>query len=460
MRRRVHIVGIGGTGLSAIARVLHERGERVTGSDQAVTSYSRALEALGIPVHYGHAAENVVGADVVLVSSAVAEDNPEVAAARRNGIRVVRRQGFLGELTEGLRVVAVAGTHGKTTTSSLIAWTLVQAGMKPGFILGGVPHDLGTNAQAGAGAEFVIEADEYDYAFLGLTPQFAIVTNVEHDHPDVFPTPADVRAAFQQFVDRVQDRLLVCIEDPVARELGREGLHRQTYGFDEAADWRAEEVRPNNTGGMDFLAVHAREVLGLFRTRLPGRHNVLNALAAVAAADWLGLSMAVVRQALTDFRGVGRRFEVVGEVGQVVAIDDYAHHPSEVRATLEAARQRYPGHSIWAVFQPHTYSRTRALADEFAQAFSGADHVVVTEVFAARERPDPAAGGRVLAERILQPDVHFASDLEEAAAYIVGRLASPAVVVTLSAGDANVVGRRVLEMISAGGKERGRDERA
>jgi len=455
MRRRVHIVGIGGAGLSAIARVLHERGDIVTGSDQAVTPYAQALETMGIPVRYGHAAENVVGADLVLVSSAVGEDNPEVAAARRAGIAVVRRQGFLGDLTAGLRVVAVAGTHGKTTTSSLIAWVLVQAGVQPGFILGGIPHDLGTNAQAGAGAEFVIEADEYDRAFLGLSPNLAIITNVEHDHPDMFPTPGDVRAAFEAFVGRVSDMLLVCAEDPVARELGRPGLARQTYGFLDTADWRAEEVRPNSAGGMDFLAVHGQDLLGLFRTRLPGRHNVLNGLAAVAAADWLGLPMAVVRQALADFRGVGRRFEVLGEAGQIVVIDDYAHHPSEIRATLEAARQRFPDHSIWAVFQPHTYSRSRALLDDFARAFSSADYVVVTEIYAAREKPDPSMGGRVLAERILHPNVYFASDLEEASTHILGRLKPPAVVVTLSAGDANAVGRRVLDALESGGKGAG-----
>jgi UDP-N-acetylmuramate--alanine ligase len=452
MRRRVHVVGIGGTGLSAIARVLHERGEIVTGSDQAVTPYARALEAVGVPVTYGHAAANVAGADLVLVSSAVAADNLEVAEAKRLGIPVVRRQGFLGELTAGLRVVAVAGTHGKTTTSSLIAWILQQAGMQPGFILGGVPHDLGTNAAAGAGADFVIEADEYDRAFLGLAPNLAIVTNVEHDHPDLFPTPADVRKAFEAFVDRVSEMLLVCIEDPVAVELGRPGLARMTYGLEKGADWRAEEVRPNSAGGMDFLAMHGQELLGLFRTRLPGRHNVLNALAAVAASSWIGVPMSVVRQALADFRGVGRRFEVVGEAGDVVVVDDYAHHPSEIRATLEAARQRYPGHALWAVFQPHTYSRTRALADEFAKAFGAADQVVVMEVFAAREQPDPAIGGAALAERILHPSVHFASDVEAAAAYVMSRLQPPAVVVTLSAGDANVVGRRVLEALQAGGK--------
>jgi len=452
MRRRVHIVGIGGAGLSAIARVLQERGETVTGSDQAVSPYAQALEEKGIPVHYGHAAENIQGADLVLVSSAIPESNPEVTAARRAGIPVLHRRDFLAELTSGLEVAAVAGTHGKTTTTSLIVWILAQAGRQPGFVLGGLPPDLGTNAAAGAGAEFVIEADEYDGAFLGLSPNLAVVTNVEHDHPDIYPTPADLEAAFREFVERVQDKLIVCLEDPVASTLGRSGLARETYGLATGADWRADEIRPNSAGGSDFLAWRGSLSLGLFRTRLPGRHNVLNALAAIASADWFGVAMPEIRQSLSGFHGVERRFEVLGEAAGIVVIDDYAHHPSEIRATLEAARERYPGHSIWAVFQPHTYSRARALLDGFAQAFSAAQHVVVTEVYASRESPDPTMGGRILAERILHPEVHFAPDLEAASAHILARLVPPAVVVTLSAGDANAVGRSVLEALSAGGK--------
>ena len=452
MRRRVHIVGIGGAGLSAIARVLQERGDTVTGSDQTVSPYAQALEEKGISIHYGHAAENILGAELVLVSSAIPETNPEVTAARQAGLPVLHRRDFLGELTAGLELAAVAGTHGKTTTTSLIVWILTQAGRQPGFVLGGLPPDLGTNAAAGAGTEFVIEADEYDGAFLGLSPNLAVVTNVEHDHPDIYPTPADLESAFREFVERVQDKLIVCLEDPVASTLGRGGLARETYGLATGADWRADEIRPNSAGGSDFLAWRGTLSLGLFRTRLPGRHNVLNALAAIAAADWFGVGMPEIRQSLSGFHGVERRFEVLGEAAGTVVIDDYAHHPSEIRATLEAARERYPGHSIWAVFQPHTYSRARALLDGFAQAFSAAQHVVVTEVYASREAPDPTMGGRILAERILHPEVYFAPDLEAASAHILARLVPPAVVVTLSAGDANAIGRSVLEALSTGGK--------
>ena len=453
MRRRVHVVGIGGSGLSAIARVLHERGEIVTGSDQAGNALSDALVRDGIPVAIGHRAENVAGADLVLVTSAVRQDNPEVAAARAAGIPVMRRENFLEELTAGLRTIAVAGTHGKTTTSSLVAWILRCAGRQPGYVLGGISPDLVGNAAAGGGSIFVIEADEYDRAFLGLHPSLGLITNVEYDHPDVFPSRLDYRQAFEAFLELIQDRLIVCREDPVAAELARAGLARETYGLSAQADWHAEEIRPNSAGGSDFLAFHAGASLGLMRTRLPGRHNVLNALAAMAAVVDFDIAPPDLRQALTEFRGVQRRFTIAGEAGEVTVIDDYAHHPSEVQATLDAVRGRYPGREVWAVFQPHTYSRLRALAPDFAQAFAGADHVVVTGVFASREQPLPGIDAAWLAGQIAHDDVQPAEALDEAARLVLARLRPPAVVVTLSAGDGNRVGEIVLEALR--GKETG-----
>lgn len=455
MTRRVHFVGIGGAGLSAIARVLLEQGEQVSGSDLRPSPFSRALEALGVEVRYGHDPANIASADLVVVSSAVPEDNPEVAAARQAGVPVVRRPAMLAELTEGRRTVAVAGTHGKTTTSGLLAFVLERAGLGPGFIVGSEVVDLGTNARAGQGDLFVLEADEYDRTFLALRPAVAVVTNVEHDHPDHYPTAEAFREAFQAFAERVTEVLVVCAEDPGARSLRPAGgARRVTYGFGPEAEWRAEEVRPNPAGGSDFLALRGGEVLGLVRTRLPGRHNVLNVLGALAAAEAVGVPAATARQAVAEFHGTARRFQVLGEAAGVAVIDDYAHHPTEVRVTLAAARERYPGRRLWAVFQPHTYSRTRTFLEDLATAFEAADRVVVMEVYAAREAPDPDLDGAAVAARVRHPEVAFAAD-HAAALHLLEAEARPGdVVVILSAGDANEVGRRLLERLAEREDER------
>jgi len=444
MSRRIHLVGIGGAGMSAIAKVLAERGESVSGSDQAVSVYSEALEALGVPIAYGHRAENIAGADLVLVSSAVPAANPEVVAARQAGVPVMRREDFLAELTAPYQVIAAAGTHGKTTTTGLIAWILSEAGLDPSFIVGGVLLDFGSNAHAGAGKAFVIEADEYDRAFLGLRPDVAVVTSVEHDHPDCFPTPEGFLAAFEQFAAQVQRTLIVCADDPAAAGLST-GADRVTYGLAPQADWRAEEIRPNGVGGCDFLVLHGEQVVGLVRTRLPGDHNVRNTLAALAVADELGVPFAAARQALTSYRGASRRSEVIGEAGGVVVLDDYAHHPSEIRATLAGLRQRYPGRTLWAVFQPHTFSRVRALFDDFAACFGQADHVRITDVFAAREQPDGRTTGRALAEHVHHPDCRYSGSLEDSARQLIEQVEGNSVVVTLSAGDGNWIGKKLLE---------------
>lgn len=447
MSRRVHLVGIGGTGMSAIARVLAERGEDVSGSDRAPSEYSRALEEIGVTVRYGHAAENIAGAELVLISSAVAPDNPEVLAAKAAGIPVQRREAFFQELTAGNQVIAVAGTHGKSTTTGLIAWILDRAGLQPSFIVGGLLTDFASNARSGAGKPFVIEADEYDRAFLGLRPSVAVVTSVEHDHPDYYPTPESFRQAFSEFAGQVQDLLIVCADEPGAANLKPSGPVRWTYGITSEADWRAEEIRPNPAGGSDFLVLHQKGVLGLARTRLPGVHNVANALAALAVAHQLGVPFSETREALTSYHGVGRRFEIIGQAAGVTVVDDYAHHPTEIRATLAAARRRYPDGDIWAVFQPHTFSRTRTLLEDISTAFGDANHVVVTEIFASRETPDGTLCGSDVARRIQHADVRFAETLPEAAE-VVGRGVRPgSIVITLSAGDGNQVGRMVLKRL-------------
>jgi UDP-N-acetylmuramate--alanine ligase len=450
MTGRIHVVGIGGTGLSAIAKVLHERGEVVTGSDQAPSPYAQALEALGVPITYGHAAGNVEGARLILVSSAVAEDNPEVLAARQAGIPVVRREQYFQDLTAGFRTVAVAGTHGKTTTTAMIAWILDQAGRDPSYIIGGVATDLETNAHAGRGIEFVVEADEYDRAFLGLSPSVAVVTNIEHDHPDCYPTFEDLRAAFNAFGARVQDLLVTCGDDPAAASMEPGAARRTSYGLRSPADWRATDVRSLPGAGSTFTAWHHDLRLGSVTLTVPGEHNVSNSLGALAAADQLGTAFATSADALATFHGVERRFELLGEAGGVVVIDDYAHHPSEIRATLQAARRRFPQAGLWAVFQPHTYSRTRALLASFATAFADADHVLVTSVFASREQPDGVTSGKDVVDAMQHPDVRFIPALDDALHALAIGVEPGDVVVTLSAGDANRVGKDLLALRKAG----------
>jgi UDP-N-acetylmuramate--alanine ligase len=451
MTRRVHLVGIGGAGMSGIARILHQRGDVVTGSDQAASPFSDSLADLGVKVWIGHSADHGVGADVVVASSAVSEANVELAAARAAGVPVLRRDAFLPELTAGSKVVAVAGTHGKTTTTGWIAWVLRQAGRDPSFLAGGILTDLGANAGAGRGKDFVLEADEYDRTFLGLHPAVAVVTNVEYDHPDCYPTPDEFQAAFAQFANQVTELLIACADDPGAAALQPARAVRLTYGLGPDAEWRAEELRPNSAGGMDFLASRQGELVGLMRTRLPGDHNVVNALGALAAVDHLGVPLVDARQALAEFHGAARRFEVIGEVSGVVVIDDYAHHPSEIRATLSGARRRYPEAQIWAVFQPHTFSRTRTFLNEWPAALGQADHVVVTAIYAAREPNDPDLEGAAIVERMMHPDARYIPGLDDAAEEVLSRVRPGSVVLTMSAGDGNRVGKRVLSGLAGRG---------
>ena len=457
--RRVHFVGIGGAGLSAIARVLMEQGAEVSGSDLVLSPVAQALAGDGARVFVGHQPENVAGAEVVVVSSAVPASNVEVQAARAAGIPVLKRPEFLGRMMDGRRGVAVAGTHGKTTTTAMITTILLEAGRDPTFIVGGVIAGLETNARAGAGPLFVIEADEYDHTFLSLKPWAAVVTNVEHDHPDCYPTFADFRAAFEEFVALVppEGLLAVCWDDLVARELGERrqaaGGAVAFFGLGEGAEWRAEEIRPNFAGGVDFLALRAGQTLGLARLRVPGAHNASNAMAALAVADFLGAPFGVARRALTEFRGVGRRFEVKGQAGGVVVVDDYAHHPTEIRATLQAARYRFPRRALWAVWQPHTYSRTVTLLPDFIHAFSEADHVVVLPIYAAREADALGVCSADVVAAMNHPDARCAQSLDEAVVWLGTEVQPGDVVLTLGAGDGYYVGEWLLGVLAGAGDD-------
>lgn len=447
MRRKVHFVGIGGAGLSALAHVLHGRGDEVTGSDRANSPFAQALRDAGVRVTIGHDAGNVRDSELIVSSSAIPAENVELVAANKLGIPVMRRQDFFNQLTQGFVTIGIAGTHGKTTTTGMVAWILDQAGLDPSFVVGGLLPDFGANGKAGKGEYFVVEADEYDNAFLGLHPKVAVVTNVEHDHPDHFPSFKDVHEAFNKFTAQVEETLIVCIDDPGANSLSHESVERITYGFDSSADWRAEDLRANTAGGMDFLVLKGTDLLGLVRTRLPGKHNVSNALAAFAVSDTLEIPFAITRDAMTAFHGAGQRFEILGVVNEITVVDDYAHHPTEIRATLSTSKLRFPEAKIWTVFQPHTFSRIKALLAAYRGAFKDADHVIVTDVFGAREEQDSTITGEYIANEIEHQDVEYIGDFNQIADLLAQKVQSGDAVVTLSAGDANQVGRLLLQKL-------------
>ncbi len=443
---RLHIVGIGGAGMSAIATVLLERGYRVSGSDQTESEATRWLRERGVEVFGGHRAENVGEVDMVVMSSAIRADNPELLAARERGSPIRKRAQFLGWLMQGSLGVAVAGTHGKTTTTAMIAHTLISAGRDPSFIVGGMIKSIGRSAHAGRDREFIIEADEYDRMFLGLTPTIEVILNVEHDHPDCYPTLDAMLAAFREFIHRLpaDGMVLACGEDAAASMLAREATQHRLYGFKPSLDWCATDIRPNQAGGIDFLAHHNGRVQGLVRLRVPGKHNALNALAALAVTEALGVPVNAAVDALSEFRGVGRRFEVRGEVNGVTIVDDYGHHPTEIRSTLAGARLRYPGRAIWAVFQPHTYSRTKTLLDQFAAAFEDADHVIVTAIYASRERDTLGISNRDVVAAMQHPDARALDALVDVAQYLRANTQPGDVVITFSAGDANQVSEALM----------------
>lgn len=460
--KHIHLIGIGGTGLSAIARVLLERGVVVSGSDRQMSPLAQSLAESGATIHTGHRAEYIQGADVVVRSSAVRDDNPEVLAAQELGIPVLKRADFLGELTAGYQTIAVAGSHGKTTTTAMIAWMLAGLGLDPSYIIGGVSANLGGNAHAGRGRLFVIEADEYDWMFLGLDPQIAVITNVEYDHPDLFETPEAYRQAFLDFTKKIHPDglLLACADDPgaawVLEQVSSRGTAASGYGINNFRHsvYHAENLSPNEQGGFDFdlrFAPTGMEMLELppvkVSLQVPGEHNVRNALAALAVAHHLEIPVEAAARVLQEFSGTGRRFEVLGEVGGVIVIDDYAHHPTKIRATLSAARSRYPDREIWAVWQPHTYSRTKALFAQFAGAFAAADHVIVTDVYPAREPVDPDFSSRQVVEQMQHSSAVYTGRLTHTEAYLLEHLRPGSVMIVMSAGDADQISKHVLSAL-------------
>ena len=458
---RVHLIGIGGAGLGPIATVLLELGVQVSGSDRQANTTTARLAELGAAIHVGHSATRfdtlpaAVRPDVVLISSAVDAANPERAAAEALGIPVVKRNEFLPALLAGRRLIAVAGTHGKTTTTAMTVQVLRAGGIDCGYIIGADAPIYGS-AAAGSAPEFVLEADEYDRMFLGLKPEVAVVTNVEWDHPDCYPTPASFRRAFMQFTDGVErdGQIIACIDDPGAVQVHAyaptRGTRWITYGLNEGADLRATYVKSIPGGGIEAELYWWNAPAGILRLEVAGVHNVRNALAALAVGLSCGMEMTTALAALQAYRGSSRRFEWKGELQGVTVIDDYAHHPTEIQTTLAAARQRFPQQRIWAVFQPHTFSRTQRMLYRMGESFEQANEVLVLDIYAAREVDDGSVSAAELVASSPHPAIRYIPTLVEAARYLAQHVASGDVVITLGAGDGFRVGEMLLAQL--GGK--------
>jgi UDP-N-acetylmuramate--alanine ligase len=457
--RSVHLIGIGGMHMSAIARLLLAEGARVTGSDLRETDLTRRLAALGATVYRGHAAAHVGDVDLVVVTAAAKPDNPEVVEARRRGLPVLSRAEMVARLMEGRTGIAVAGTHGKTTTATLIAWLLERAGRSPTYLLGGESVDLGGNAAAGSGPNIVVEADEYARAFLEYRPRFAVLTNIEPDHLEYYGSLPALVDAFRAFLHRVpaDGRIVACADDPTVAALLEERPPAAIERYRVAApgtppspdaDWLAVDEGPNPYGGHSFTLLQRGELFGRFESTRPGRHNVANAAAALAVGAALGLAADEMAAALRDFHGARRRFEVVGEAGGVTVIDDYAVHPTEIAVTLASGRERFPGRRLVVLFQPHTYSRTAYLLDGFRGCFAAADALYVLETYAARETPEAGMSAAALAGEIRTPRARYLPSLEAAIGTLVAALAAGDVLITMGAGDVTHVGPRLLAALA------------
>jgi UDP-N-acetylmuramate--alanine ligase len=447
---KIHFVGIGGIGMSGIAEVLLNLGYVVSGSDLKESDVTRRLAALGGRVAKGHAAANLAEADVVVISSAVRKDNPEVVEARRRKIPVVARAVMLAELMRLKYGVAIAGTHGKTTTTSMAAHLLAHAGMDPTAVVGGKVNSFGSNAKLGRGDYMVVEADESDGSFLRIPPTIAIVTNVDPEHLDHWKTPEALRRGFLDFVNRVPfyGLAILCHDHAGVQSLIPEVESRYvTYGESHQADYRAERIELDGHS-LRFDAFRRREPLGRFEVAMVGRHNALNALAVIALGDEMGIPPDAVRAALAAFGGVQRRFTVRGEAAGVTVVDDYGHHPAEVKATLLGARDAFRRRVV-CLFQPHRYTRTRDLLSEFATAFNDADVLILTDVYAAGEDPIPGATAQALADAIRacgHRDVAVVPRPELARA-ARARVKPGDIVLTLGAGDVTQVGPELLGLL-------------
>jgi UDP-N-acetylmuramate--alanine ligase len=452
---RIHFVGIGGIGMSGIAEVLLNLGYAISGSDLAETEITRRLARLGVRYATGHRAQNVEQADVVVVSSAVTADNVEVVAAKVRKIPVIPRAEMLAELMRMKYGVAVAGSHGKTTTTSLIATVLAKGGLDPTLVIGGRLNSLGGNAKLGQGEFMVAEADESDGSFLKLTPMVAVVTTIDREHLDFYQNLEEIQAAFGQFLNKVPfyGFCIVCGDEPHIRAV-LPGLTKKvfTYGLQGDVEYSARDIRTEGFGS-EFVATRQGEVLGSIVLNIPGLHNIRNALAAIATGVELDIPFRDIQAALREFSGIQRRFQVIGEARGITLVDDYGHHPTEIEATLCTAKLVWPNRRLVVIFQPHRYTRTQALWREFCPPLLAADILLLTEVYAAGEPHIPEVSGALIWEGVQalgHPLALFVPHKEELAPVMLRHIRAGDVVLTLGAGDIWKVGEQVLKALQEG----------
>jgi len=449
-----HFIGMGGAGVSGLARVLHDRGVVVTGSDLRASRYATALEEAGIRVYIGHAAENLGDPEVVVVSTAIPEWNPELVAAREKGIPVWPRAKMLAHLAGDDKTLAVAGTHGKTTTSSMLATTLDGMGLDPTFLIGGELNDMGANARCGHGGYYIVEADESDGSFLHLSPYVAVITNMESDHLDHYGSFEAIVETFGEFIDRVdpEGAVVACADDDGLVQLARERSRARlvTYGRAEGADVRCHSLEREGIGHR-FVVEFPDGSRVSATVHTPGEHNVVNATGVLCSVWALGLDVQAAARALGAFEGVRRRFDKVGEASGVMVVDDYAHHPTEVKATLAGARAA--GYKrILVVFQPHRYSRTAALGEDFGRCFDDADSVVLMDVYGAGETPVPGVSGKTVLDALLDHEaraqVAYFPHRGDIHNYVAARVREGDLVMTMGAGDVTTVGPELIRAIA------------
>jgi UDP-N-acetylmuramate--alanine ligase len=445
--KRVHFVGIGGVGMSGIALVLHNMGFEVTGSDTREGDVTRRLVQAGIRVAIGHDAVNCADAQVVVYSSAVQSANPELESARGRGVPVIRRAEMLAELMRMKFAVAISGSHGKTTVTSLVSHVMERAGLDPTSVIGGRVVGADAGARLGQSQYLVAEADESDRSFLALYPTIALVTNIEREHLDVYHDLSDIKREFIRFVNRVPfyGAVILCMDSPAVRQIrGRIKRRVMTYSIDANTDFRARDIQLYGFSSAFTVLFQGRE-MGRFNMPVPGLHNVANALAAVAVANELGIDFAATEQAIRVFSGVHRRLEKRGEKNGITLFDDYGHHPTEIRVTIETLRHAFPDRRIVVVFQPHRYTRTRMLVDEFGPAFAAADELVLTKIYAASEPEMPGVDATLIADAVRKnspdkPQVAYVPELGDVAPHLVSRLRKGDVVLTLGAGNICTIG--------------------